>query len=236
VPPACRGRRREPASGNRSQSSGVERLIRSKSSMSKSTRPPSPRPAGAGRRWSRRRAGDRGDGVLEDSLVIRSLGRRSRRSTSIASSPVLKATSLARGLGVDHRRAAGTDTHRLEGHRHRVGRELAATGAGAGAGDVSSSSSCSSVILPAACWPTASKTLLDRDLLAVQVAGRDRPAVEHQAGDVQPGERHHPGGIVLSQPVITTSPSNRWPRATSSIESVITSRRTSEVFMPLVPS
>src|SRR4051794_40344047 len=44
-----------------------------------------------------------------------------------------------------------------------------------------------------------------------------------------------PPGIVLSQPVRTTSASNRWPSATSSIESAITSRETRLVFMPLVP-
>jgi hypothetical protein len=42
-------------------------------------------------------------------------------------------------------------------------------------------------------------------------------------------------GIVLSHPLSATTPSNRCPRATSSIESAITSRDTSEVFMPLVP-
>src|SRR5437867_5741471 len=44
-----------------------------------------------------------------------------------------------------------------------------------------------------------------------------------------------PPGIVLSQPTSTTSASNMCPRATSSIESAITSRETSEVFMPSVP-
>ena len=42
-------------------------------------------------------------------------------------------------------------------------------------------------------------------------------------------------GIVLSQPTRQTMPSNRWPRATSSIESAITSRLISDAFMPSVP-
>ena len=42
-------------------------------------------------------------------------------------------------------------------------------------------------------------------------------------------------GIVLSQPTRQTSPSNRCPRATSSIESAITSRLTSDARMPSVP-
>ena len=44
-----------------------------------------------------------------------------------------------------------------------------------------------------------------------------------------------PAGIVLSQPTRHTIPSNRWPRATSSIESAMTSRDTSDAFMPSVP-
>src|SRR6266511_3465201 len=42
-------------------------------------------------------------------------------------------------------------------------------------------------------------------------------------------------GMVLSQPTMHTSPSKRWPRATSSIESAISSRETSDARMPSVP-
>src|SRR2546430_1998 len=42
-------------------------------------------------------------------------------------------------------------------------------------------------------------------------------------------------GMVLSQATNATMPSNIWPRATSSIESAITSRLTRDVFMPSVP-
>ena len=42
-------------------------------------------------------------------------------------------------------------------------------------------------------------------------------------------------GIVLSQALSAMTPSKRWPRATSSIESAMTSRETRLVFMPLVP-
>ena len=44
-----------------------------------------------------------------------------------------------------------------------------------------------------------------------------------------------PPGIVLSQPTSTTSASNPLPRATSSIESAITSRLTSDARIPSVP-
>src|SRR5712691_8825163 len=42
-------------------------------------------------------------------------------------------------------------------------------------------------------------------------------------------------GLVLSQATRQIRPSNKWPRATSSIESAITSRETSEVRIPSVP-
>ena len=42
-------------------------------------------------------------------------------------------------------------------------------------------------------------------------------------------------GSVLSQAASATTPSKKWPRATSSIESAITSRETRLARMPLVP-
>jgi hypothetical protein len=42
-------------------------------------------------------------------------------------------------------------------------------------------------------------------------------------------------GPVLSQPKMQTTPSNRWPRETSSIESATTSRLISDAFIPSVP-
>ena len=42
-------------------------------------------------------------------------------------------------------------------------------------------------------------------------------------------------GMVLSQATSATMPSNMWPRTTSSMESAMTSRLTSEAFMPSVP-
>ena len=41
--------------------------------------------------------------------------------------------------------------------------------------------------------------------------------------------------MVLSQPVRHTTPSSRWPRTTSSIESATTSRLISDAFIPSVP-
>ena len=42
-------------------------------------------------------------------------------------------------------------------------------------------------------------------------------------------------GMFLSQPAMQTMPSKLLPRATSSMESAMTSRETSEAFMPCVP-
>ncbi len=42
-------------------------------------------------------------------------------------------------------------------------------------------------------------------------------------------------GMVLSQPTNATIPSKRYPCPINSIESAITSRLTSEAFMPCVP-
>ncbi|KAG1300715.1 hypothetical protein G6F63_016856 [Rhizopus arrhizus] len=44
-----------------------------------------------------------------------------------------------------------------------------------------------------------------------------------------------PPGMFLSQPPITTTPSIHWPCAAVSIQSAMTSRDTSEYFMPSVP-
>ncbi len=44
-----------------------------------------------------------------------------------------------------------------------------------------------------------------------------------------------PPGMFLSQPPITTTPSIHWPFTHVSITSAITSRDTSEYFMPSVP-
>ena len=54
-------------------------------------------------------------------------------------------------------------------------------------------------------------------------------------GTFKPQQRHAAPGMVLSQATSATMPSNMCPRATSSIESAIRSRLTSDAFMPSVP-
>ena len=83
---------------------------------------------------------------------------------------------------------------------------------------------------PAACAPTASKTSWMVTSRSCQWPGRDRPAVEHQAGHVEPRQRHHRGGnrlVAADQHDQRRRTGCRAP--TSSIESAMTSRLTSEV-------
>ena len=73
---------------------------------------------------------------------------------------------------------------------------------GPGQAAASRASSWSSLILPAACEPMPSKTWrmvisLDGAVGLGEVAGGDGAAVEHEAGDVEAGERHDGGGHVL---------------------------------------
>ncbi len=109
-----------------------------------------------------------------------------------------------------------------------------APGTGQDASSISRSSS--RLIFPARYAPIASNTV-------TTVASR-RP--RSTPGLIVPLYRARPGrsrrasaiaapGSVLSQPTRHTRPSKRCPRATSSIESAITSRDTSEAFIPSVP-
>jgi hypothetical protein len=107
---------------------------------------------------------------------------------------------LARVLRRHQARADRADAHHLEGHRHRVGRVLAAAGADARArrgldvrqlllGDLAGGERADGL-----------EDIHDRDVAALVVAGRDRAAVEHHAGHVEAGERHHRAGSSASPP------------------------------------
>ena len=104
-------------------------------------------------------------------------------------------TSALRGVhGGDHAAAHRRDAERLEGGRHRVRGELAAAGAGAGQAAPSISCSSSSRHLAGGVRADGLEDVLDRHVLALEFAGRDRAAVEHHAGHVEPGHRHHRAG------------------------------------------
>jgi hypothetical protein len=99
----------------------------------------------------------------------------------------------------------------------------------------SSSASFAADIRPAAWAPTALEHVLDGDVAAFEQAGANRSAVEQQRRQVEASSAIAAPGSVLSQPTRATMPSKRWPRPTSSIESAMTSRLTSEAFIPSVP-
>ena len=77
--------------------------------------------------------------------------------------------------------------------------------------------------------------VLNGHVVPLELARHDRPAVEHERRDVQACERHDGAGDGLVATGQSDDPSNRWPRATSSMESAMTSRLISEAFMPSVP-
>ena len=126
--------------------------------------------------------GDRGDRVLEPGLgddVARALAAGEHVHHEPAG--LVGDLGLARVLGRDHRGAHRRDAEHLERHRHRVGGELAAAGAGAGARDVLE---VDQLLLGDAAGGVGAdrlEDLLDRDVLALVAAGHDRAAVEHHA-------------------------------------------------------
>ena len=104
-----------------------------------------------------------------------------------------------------------------------------------GHADASTAASSASSMVPAACAPTASNTSW-----RVMSWPCNRPAAMVPLYITSPGmSRRHSAiaaaGMVLSQPTMRTRPSNEWPRATSSMESAITSRDTSDARIPSVP-
>ena len=185
--------------------------------------------AAAGRRDRRDRVLERvpGDDVRRADVVV------DERHHELARAP--RRLVLLRVLGRDAVEAGGGQAEELEHRGHRVGRELAAAGARARAGALLDLVQLLERDLAGA---VGADRLEDRDdvgRLALVGAGVDRAVVEDEARDVEPASAIAPAGIVLSQPTRHTIPSNRWPRATSSIESAMTSRLISEAFMPSVP-
>ena len=92
------------------------------------------------------------------------------------------------------------------------------------------------MILPAACCPTASNTETMSTGLPLPDAGQDGAAVDEHRRAIEPRHRHQRSPACSCR-------SRRWRRGrrsprrptTVSIESAITSRDTSEYFMPSVP-
>ena len=105
-------------------------------------------------------------------------------------------------------------------------------------GQATDSSSCSSAALERAGGVRADplEDVLDGHVLAAEAARRDRAVVEHEPGDVEPrrAPSPRPGSSCRSRRG-RRGRRSRCPRATSSIESAITSRETSDARMPSVP-
>ena len=101
-------------------------------------------------------------------------------------------------------------------------------------GQATSSSACSSssLIAPTACWPTASNTSCTVTSLPWKRPGRMLPPYMNTEGTFSRTMAIMMPGRVLSHPARPTRPSYAWPRMVSSVESAITSRETSELFMP----
>ena len=97
-------------------------------------------------------------------------------------------------VGGDQAVADRRDPEAVEGHRHRVRREVSGAGAGAGARDplelVELGAGDQAALLRSEALPD----ILDRHLSAAQAPGAHRPAVEHDGGLVDPCERHERGG------------------------------------------
>ena len=139
--------------------------------------------------------GDAGDRVLDRLArddVARALAAPQDVHHELAGAVggVLLALVLGRDVGLAHRR----DAHHLEGHRHRVGGELAAAGAEAGRRRLLHLAQLLVGDLARGVGADRLEDLHQRDLLAVQVTGGDRAAVEHHARQVQARERHHGAG------------------------------------------
>ena len=193
--------------------------------------------AGGGRRWSSRRTRRRmAIAFSSDSRVMIWLGRRSSASTFITSSPICSATvvlaprprpgpSPSRPAEIPSASKAQAIVLAVNWPPQAPAPGLATSSS---VGAAPRRSSC-----PAAWAPIASKTSRIVTSLSVLAAGSDRAAVEHHRGDVEAGERHHAAGDRLVAGARARPRRRTGSRATvSSIESAITSRLTSEVFIP----
>ena len=94
----------------------------------------------------------------------------------MTSSPHSRATSSLRPSSAGHhRRARGRDPQRLEGHRHRVRRELPAARARAGRGDLLQRVELLLGDLAGGILADRLEHLLDRDVLILVAPGRIEP-------------------------------------------------------------
>ncbi len=126
------------------------------------------------------------------------LGRRSFLASSRTS-----ASGFARGVelfgqeGGHAGEADRRDAEEFAGHGHGVGGELAAAGSGAGTGCSFDGFETGVIDLAGGVRADGLEDVLNGDVVAVQVAGRDGAAVEHEPGNVEARQRHDGAGHVL---------------------------------------
>ena len=135
------------------------------------------------------------------------------------------------------RRGAGRTGHRepdrLGDHRHRVGGELTAAGAGRGAGDAFERVQVRVRHGASAVPPDRLEHVDHGDVAALVGAGQDRAAIHEHAGDVEADHRHHHPG----QRLVAAGEADQRVIAMAAhgelhAESAIRSRDTSDAFMP----
>ena len=120
------------------------------------------------------------------------LGRRSSATSFMTISPArVGRAALARVDGRHVVEAHRRQPQHLARHRHRVGGELAAAGARARTGDVFQRAQVALGDAAGRARADRLEHVLDRDVLAAEVARHDRPAVEHQPRQIEPRQRHH---------------------------------------------
>ncbi len=163
-------------------------------------------------------------------------GRRPFVKISITSFPVSKATSSLRGSTAVTPLNPMGDTPSIS---NAVDIVLAVNwppqAPAPGQARLSISFSSRASILPALKAPIASKTswiVRRRPLYSPKAM---EPPYSMTLGRLSRAIAITIAGIVLSHPEMPTKPSRRWPRTTSSTESAIVSRLTSEAFIPSVP-
>ena len=165
-----------------------------------------------------------------------SLGRRLRFRFSTASTPQRRATSAFAG-------SVATTSLKPSGDRPSAISIIDIVFAvnwpphAPAPGQARLSTSCkrASSILPAPCAPTASNTCWIVIDLPSSVPWSMLPPYSATPGTFRRASAIAAAGIVLSQPHSTTIASSEWPSTASSIESVMTSRLTSDARMPGVP-
>ncbi len=141
------------------------------------------------------RCRNRHDGVLQrlagQNLAGGAAGREHiHHQAAYFKSPIILASIHRRDAGAPHRRYP----QKLAGRGHRVGGELAAAGASTWAGRIFKSLKRLGGHPAGRMGPHGFEDVLDGDIRPFKAPWTDRAAVQHQAGDIQPGERHDRAG------------------------------------------